>query len=234
MNQYIQLLVESVFDDETNNLLSSEEVEYDSTGIISDILKKKYDDIINTTITANISKLNSLVKARDFDTIPDGYYKLNKPTKKGKLALLQKIISRLSKVFGVWKPAINLNWIDISELTTLDNLFVDITNCAFDISRWDVSNVYSMCGLFANSKVLLYTDISKWNVSNVKFADQMFRGASVSCDLSNWDFKSLISLNGMFKSIKRFDTDFSKWKIQNTGSIIEGNELFSEIETAVL
>ena len=43
-----------------------------------------------------------------------------------------------------------------------------------NISRWDVSQVYGMEGMFDHSK--FNGDISQWDVSNVKDMSYMFKG----------------------------------------------------------
>ena len=44
-----------------------------------------------------------------------------------------------------------------------------------DLSKWDVSSVKSMGGMFLTSK--FDGDISGWNVSNVKNMSHMFKGS---------------------------------------------------------
>jgi len=43
----------------------------------------------------------------------------------------------------------------------------------FDVSRWDVSHVETMKGMFSNC-IGFNCDISKWNVSSVKNMSYMF------------------------------------------------------------
>jgi surface protein len=67
-----------------------------------------------------------------------------------------------------------------------------------DISRWDVSNVTNMTGMFSFSK--FNGNISKWNVSNVQFMKAMFACSSFSGDISEWDTSKVTNMDYMFKN----------------------------------
>ena len=88
-----------------------------------------------------------------------------------------------------------------------------------NLNHIDVSEVTDMCCLFdaINDKVTLrYIDISDWNVSNVDRMRWMFSDCKelVSVgDLSNWDIRKLTNAEGMFKHCKKltYVGDISKW-----------------------
>lgn len=59
-----------------------------------------------------------------------------------------------------------------------------------DISRWDVSNVQIMTGMFGYSA--FQGDISQWDTSKVMDLSYMFRGCHYSGDLASWNLDALI------------------------------------------
>ena len=86
--------------------------------------------------------------------------------------------------------ALDLNHLDVSEVTDMAHLFQS-TNLEVAIDKWDVSNVKNMDSMFAGSNI--NPDLSKWNVSNVDNMNSIFSGSSFINDISKWNlnFKDL-------------------------------------------
>ncbi len=103
----------------------------------------------------------------------------------------------------------DLNWIDTSEIHTMENLFYD-SKFDGDISEWDVSNVENMSQMFYHS--WFNGDISKWNVSKVKTMYGMFNSSWFKGNISNWDVSNVESMHGMFQ-YTYFNSDISKWNV---------------------
>ena len=92
----------------------------------------------------------------------------------------------------------DLNHIDVSKVTYMSGLFCCNQYCLGttykdlnpDISRWDVSKVYDMWGMFKNCK-------------------------NFNQDLSRWDVSKVENMYGMFWGCENFNQDLSGWNIQN-------------------
>jgi len=121
-------------------------------------------------------------------------------------------------------PNADLNWIDVSNLTSLRGVFAYGNAKKFngDISKWDVSNVTDMFSTFLNSQ--FNGDISKWNVSNVACFANTFKSSKFNGDISNWDVSNAHEFNGMFAK-SEFNGDLSKWDVHN-GNLF--NSMFAD------
>ena len=96
---------------------------------------------------------------------------------------LKELIDKLIKERG---NEADLNDIDTSEIKDMYCMFYgSIFNG--DISKWDVSNVESMNGMFMNSKFTSKNgDISEWDVSNVKDMGAMFYNSPLEKNPPKW------------------------------------------------
>ena len=208
---------------------------------ISKVVKKQineafdFDSVNKSKKSTNIyskfyeilGKSYSEITEEDKDFInlfPDGIYKVSDKDE------LKKIIKRSIRLLGY---DCNLNWIDVSDITDMSNLFQntkfngdisrwDVSNVTDmkemfwrsefdgDISRWDVSNVTNMQGMFMNS--LFNGDINNWDVSNVTNMHCMFHNTEFNNDISHWDVSNVIYMSGMFDNTS-FNKDISNWKI---------------------
>lgn len=120
---------------------------------------------------------------------------------------LQNIIKRRIIKEG---SDIDLNDIDVSEITDMSGLFEDVSFNG-DISGWDVSNVTDMSGMFMNSS-FNNDSICDWNVSKVKNMYAMFNVTKFNQDLSNWNIENVEDMGYMFSSCTEFEgIGLDKW-----------------------
>ena len=132
---------------------------------------------------------------------------------------LEDIIKQRIKQEGI---GVNLNDIDVSHITDMSYLF-QFLDFNGDISKWDVSNVTNMYGMFLNC-YKFNQDISSWDVSNVTDMSGMFYICKkFNQDISKWNVSNVTNMSFMFYNCKNFNQDISKWdvsKVKNKNSII--------------
>ena len=99
---------------------------------------------------------------------------------------------------------------DISELTSLANVFRGATGNTSDISGWDVSGIISFRDMFRGSD--FNGNIADWDVSGATSTNNMFfRNASFNQPLANWDMSNVVSMVNMFGKATAFAQDLSNW-----------------------
>ena len=118
--------------------------------------------------------------------------------------------------------AFNLNWLDISNVTMLDQLFnVGTFNRQYifwDVSDWDTSHVTSMVGTFNGCKDIC--DLSKWDTSKVTSMVNMFYDCSTfNGNISNWDVSKVTRFDSMFYGCSSFNQDISNWDISSAENL---------------
>ena len=110
----------------------------------------------------------------------------------------------------------DLNFIDTSKITDMSELFINIDNHNFDVSKWDVSNVTDMRFMFSGCD-RFDCDLSNWDVSNVTDMNSMFAFCkNFNCDLSRWDVSNVTCMYRMFFCCENFGINcFKSWDVSN-------------------
>ena len=212
---------------------------------IKEIYKPKIiDNIINSKI--NFSKINNISETNILLSIIKKIFNGNKISK-NEYKILKSYIS-IYKVKNkdeirdilyyfenIYMNIDNLNWIDTSEVTDMSDLFVDI-HFNGDISKWNVSNVTNMGGMFRgnlygisassdSARQIFNGDISNWDVSNVTDMGYMFTYSQFNRDISKWNISNVKNMEAMFAHCYYFNKDISKWNINKNCNV---NNMFIE------
>ena len=119
---------------------------------------------------------------------------------------------------------------DVSNVTNMARLFIDLPTFNEDISQWDVSNVTNMTSMFENAKT--FNQDLDWDVRNVESMQYVFKGAELfNGDISNWDMRNTRLTSNMFEAAYAFNRDISKWNVSNVtdmGSMFAFTRNFSQ------
>ena len=103
-------------------------------------------------------KINKDIKVKEYNYHPKDKYEL--------ITLLKELLEERGK-------DADLNDIDVSNVTNMYGLFINLNPYNIDISDWDISNVKNMGYMFYYCKNF-NADLSKWDVSNVTNMEYMF------------------------------------------------------------
>ena len=170
-----------------------------------------------------MKKLNQFITEyivkKKLDKFIDSEYNSYPKTKKELIENIEELIS---------KDVYDLNCIDTSAITDMSNLFKELkinkTKYTVDVSKWNVSKVEDMSGMFSFYQKFDF-DLSGWDVSNVTNMNHMFIFCeNFNCDLSKWNVSKVTDMSHMFYACDKFDSDLSKWDESNVEDM---NRLFS-------
>ena len=120
---------------------------------------------------------------------------------------------------------VDLNDIDVSEITNMDALFYSKYLCDFcgDVSKWDVSNVTSMNHTFCGCKKF-NCNLSEWNTENVTDMHSMFFEchAFEGKGLETWNVTNVENMESLFGYCYKFTgKEVEGWDMQNVVNMID-------------
>lgn len=208
MIKEIKKLLESLFDDDDDELFND-----DNIGMTNDLLEDDARKIREQLLKGIV------VSDDDLELVCQDAFKYKV---KDFSELVHIIADIKQQLYKDKVDAFNLNWLDISNVTMLDQLFnVGTFNRQYifwDVSDWDTSHVTSMVGTFNGCKDIC--DLSKWDTSKVTSMVNMFYGCSTfNGNISNWDVSKVTRFDSMFYGCSSFNQDISNWDISSAENL---------------
>ena len=208
MIKEIKKLLESLFDDDDDELFND-----DNIGITNDLLEDDARKIREQLLKGMV------VSDDDLELVCQDTFKYKV---KDFSELVHIIADIKQQLYKDKVDAFNLNWLDISNVTMLDQLFnVGTFNRQYifwDVSDWDTSHVTSMVGTFNGCKDIC--DLSKWDTSKVTSMVNMFYECSTfNGNISNWDVSKVTRFDSMFYGCSSFNQDISNWDISSAENL---------------
>lgn len=208
MIKEIKKLLESLFDDDDDELFND-----DNIGMTNDLLEDDARKIREQLLKGMV------VSDDDLELVCQDAFKYKV---KDFSELVHIIADIKQQLYKDKVDAFNLNWLDISNVTMLDQLFnINTFNRQYifwDVSDWDTSHVTSMAGTFNGCKDIC--DLSKWDTSKVTSMVNMFYGCSTfNGNISNWDVSKVKRFDSMFYGCSSFNQDISNWDISSAENL---------------
>ena len=208
MIKEIKKLLESLFDDDDDELFND-----DNIGITNDLLEDDARKIREQLLKGMV------VSDDDLELVCQDAFKYKV---KDFSELVHIIADIKQQLYKDKVDAFNLNWLDISNVTMLDQLFnINTFNRQYifwDVSDWDTSHVTSMAGTFNGCKDIC--DLSKWDTSKVTSMVNMFYGCSTfNGNISNWNVSKVTRFDSMFFGCSSFNQDISNWDISSAENL---------------
>ena len=168
------------------------------------------------TITINITDDNKITsKALTLDELREliKNWAINH-TKENADAIIYANTSQITDMSGLFD----------SKLIHEDLGHYSVYDFNLDISRWDVSNVTNMSGMFWGAHSF-NQPLDSWNVSSVTDMHYMFYGAnSFNQPLDSWDVSNVTDMSDMFSGASSFNQPLDSW---NVSSVTDMSDMFT-------
>ena len=208
MIKEIKKLLESLFDDDDDELFNDDNIGMTNV-LLEDDARKIHEQLLKGMIVSD----------DDLELVCQDAFKYKV---KDFSELVHIIADIKQQLYKDKVDAFNLNWLDISNVTMLDQLFnVGTFNRQYifwDVSDWDTSHVTSMVSTFRGCKNIC--DLSKWDTSKVTSMVNMFYECSTfNGNISNWDVSKVTRFDSMFYGCSSFNQDISNWDISSAKNL---------------
>ena len=114
-----------------------------------------------------------------------------------------------------------VNTPNLSNVTSLNQMFQGCQLFNQEIGDWDVSNVTSMTQMFRDADDF-NQPLGGWNTSNVTDMSLMFRDArAFNYPIGNWDTSNVTTIEQMFRGSDSFDQTLENWDITSVSNAVD-------------
>ena len=128
----------------------------------------------------------------------------------------------------IYLQGISLSKWDVSRVTNMAGLFEGLTDFNESLNEWNVSNVTKMVYMF-NECESFNQPLNKWNVTQVTDMNGMFWGCHIfNQPLDKWNVTQVTNMNGMFSDCLNFNQPLDNWDVSN---VTDMNGMFSRCES---
>lgn len=133
---------------------------------------------------------------------------------------------------------VDLTMIDVSNITSFENLFYNNTNLThINASNWDTSNIKSLRFAFGEDSNLESVDFADWDVSNVTTFFAMFDACVKieNIDVSKWNTSSATDMAWMFNrnNLKSLDvSNFNTSKVTSMFAMFSGSKSLTRLDVS--
>ncbi len=102
---------------------------------------------------------------------------------------------------------------DLSQVTTLKNMFRGGTSFNGIVNDWDVSTITDISGMFYNADIF-NRPLDLWITSSITDMSETFYGAhQFNEPLDNWNTGAVTTMKGMFHGAGRFNQNINNWNV---------------------
>ncbi len=113
---------------------------------------------------------------------------------------------------------------DLSQVTTLKNMFRNCTRFNGIVNNWNVSTITDISGMFDGAQTF-NRPLANWNVSNVTDMSLTFSRTRFNEPLDGWNVARVTNMSGMFFRAFVFNQNINSW---NVGNVTDMSQMFSE------
>jgi gliding motility-associated-like protein len=112
---------------------------------------------------------------------------------------------------------------DLSQTTSLRNMFRDCSSFNGIVNNWDVSTITNMSGLFRGARIF-NRPLDTWNTAAVTDMSETFYSAQAFNEpLDNWNTATVTNMSGMFQGTGAFNQNINNW---NVGQVTDMSSTF--------